>query len=119
MQTQTGSNGPEKKPLQAPYIPSGDEMYREIMGGIEPDLLLSEEERAAKYAGESDAENAARVARYANAITEYKKQYKEKQIVQSSDIRSFGNNLLHDFESQDSAKESSELDLLESQIANL
>jgi len=115
----TPTTGKTPKPLNAPVIPTGDDLFHEIMGPIEPDLLLAEAEREAKYVGESEAEHTARVARYADAITEYKKQYEEKQIVQSSDIRSFGNNLLHDFESQDSVKESLELDLLASQIAKL
>lgn len=112
----TSSDGDVQK---APHIPSGDELYREIMEGINPELLLSEAERESKFAGESQEQHKERVTRYASDIEEYKKQYAERQVAQSSDIRSFGNNLLHDFEAQDDKKEESELDSLESQIANL
>ena len=115
----TPTTGKTPKPLNAPVIPTGDDLFHEIMGPIEPDLLLAEAEREAKYVGESEAEHTARVARYADAIATYKERYAERQVTQQSDIRSFGNTLLHDFESQDSEKESSTLDSLESQIANI
>ena len=117
MNEHASTSGNEMK--KAPRIPTGDELFAEIMGPIEPDLLLSEAEREAKYAGENAAENKARLAKYADAIKKYKQDYEKHQTTQTSEVRSFGNSLLKDFEAQDSAKESSQLDSLESQINNL
>ncbi len=117
MENTTPSTGPDQK-RQAPHIPTGDELFREIMGPIEPDFLLSEEEREAKYAGESEEENKARLNRYNQKIAEYKKQYDDRQVQQTSEIRSFGNGLLKDFEEQDAAQDANALESLESQINN-
>jgi hypothetical protein len=119
MNDQTASTaGEAKEPLKAPVIPTGDELFTKIMGNIEPDLVLAEAQREAKYVGQSDAERSARLKKYNSAIAQYKKEYSEQQAQQKADIRSFGNNFRQGIEMQDQSAEQHDLSALEAQIAN-
>jgi hypothetical protein len=115
----TSTAGDAKEPLKAPVIPTGDELFTKIMGNIEPDLVLAEAQREAKYVGQSDTERAARLKKYNSAIAQYKKEYSEMQVNQKANIRSFGNALRKDFENDEQVEEDSVLNALELQISNL
>ena len=120
MNDQTASTaGEAKETLKAPVIPTGDELFPKIMGNIEPDLVLAEAQREAKYVGQSDAERSARLKKYNSAIAQYKTEYAEMQMQQKANIRSFGNALRKDFENDEQAAEDSALSALELEIANL
>ncbi len=117
-QTQLPIAGKKKKELKVPTIPNGDDLYNRLMGEIEPDLILPEQEREAKYAGESDTEKASRLKRYSDAIATYKVKYEEYQVQQTGNIRMFGKGLLDGFEEDDKKEDTQSLNSLEAQIAN-
>ncbi|MBM3231028.1 hypothetical protein FJZ28_01750 [Candidatus Peregrinibacteria bacterium] len=110
--------GETKVPPKLPDIPSGDKLFATIMGPIEPDLVLTTEERNAKYTNETPVETAARIERYGKAIATYRKQYADFVNKQTGDIRVFGNALLHDFEGDDQSGANA-LSEIESQISNM
>ncbi len=56
-----------------PALPTGKEFFNEVMGAIEPDLVLDGAELQAKYVNESEADRAARLARYEAAFEQYDK----------------------------------------------
>lgn len=56
-----------------PALPTGKEFFNEVMGAIEPDLVLDGKELQAKYVGEAEADRAARLARYEAAFEQYDK----------------------------------------------
>lgn len=56
-------------------IPTGEEIYASIMGGIEPDLLLENiGTLGEKYAGESEKDRMKRSKRYKKALKKYEKE---------------------------------------------
>jgi hypothetical protein len=72
-----------------PVIPEGDDVFRMLMGRLEPDLLLSEQELEQRYAGEDPAAQALRMERYKRALLHYNRDYedyllKQRQVVSSA-----------------------------------
>jgi len=83
-----------------PIIPDGTDVYRRIMGGIDPDLAripdLSDQEAEAMLAqhkGESDEDYAARAERYTVALKEYNRQYRDYIRGKEREVQAFGDSI--------------------------
>jgi len=59
------------KPIAVQTGLSAEEIFREVMLAIEPDLVAEESVREAKYQGESSEAHQQRLARYEAAFEEY------------------------------------------------
>ena len=102
-----------------PVIPSGDELYAQIMGDIEPDLLaenISIVQR--KFADASEDEQQEMRERYTKAFERYNVELEQYQQKQSETIQSFGKAYITHIENIDRATELDALTALESTIQN-
>jgi hypothetical protein len=64
--------------ISMPTLPTGKEFFNEVMGAIEPDLVMGGAELQAKYANETEADKAARLRRYEAAFEQYDKAAAER-----------------------------------------
>lgn len=113
--THTNTNGAPTPPV----IPGGDELYAQIMGNIEPDLLVKNKALLEeKYKNENKKDQKIRMDRYTAAFAEYETQYMEYQKKQSKNIKAFGGAYVKHLEKQDRASELDALTTLESTIQN-
>lgn len=101
-----------------PIIKSGKEVYAEIMGKIEPDLVLSEEELNTKYNDETPEENEQRMERYRNAFIKYMKQYEEYRKQRQAEVQGYKKDVFASVEGRDQAREDAAMNDLESAISN-
>lgn len=98
-------------------MPSGTDVYNSIMSEIEPDLvddmipLLD-----MKYAGETPAQNAMRLARYRAAYEEYTRRFSGWVAEMNELVTKYRKGALKLEEQESREKESSELLSLESQF---
>lgn len=111
-QTQTGNS------LSPPSIAGGHEVYDSIMQAIEPDLVSANMDKLdALHPNETEAENKARMKRYAKAFEKYQKKYEEYRLKQTGAVRSFGKNIIKHVENKSASKEEVLLGDLEAQIS--
>ncbi len=106
-------------PVSAPpVIPDGDALYRQIMGGIEPDLLpetigvLKE-----KYVGETPEQAQERAARYEKAFAEYDRQYAAFMERMETAVRAYEHAAVASIEREDRTDEDAQMQDLESAIS--
>lgn len=66
------SNYTNMHTAKRPIVPTAPELFVTLMGPLEPDLLLSTDERETKYAGETSAEHDQRMQRYEAAFQQYR-----------------------------------------------
>lgn len=101
-----------------PHIKGGTEVYDAIMQAIEPDLLSTNVGSLdEKYNGESESEKQERMQRYARAIVEYEKKYKDYLAGKRTEIRTFGRDSVRMIERAHDTKEEKTLSSLESEIS--
>lgn len=98
-------------------VPTGTDVYNGIMSGIEPDLVsdmipLLE----MKYAGETPAQNAVRLARYRAAYEEYERRFAAWATEMSQLVTKYRKGALKLQEQESREKDSSELLSLEDQF---
>lgn len=116
MSTSTSTSGAPVPPV----ILGGEELYNQIMSGIEVDLTTENMPTLdEKYVGESEADQKVRMARYSEAFAEYQVQFEEFQKKQSAEIRTFGNTAISYIENQDRASDDDVLDSLEASMQNI
>lgn len=96
-----------------PAIPHGKEFFDEVMGGIEPDLVLSDEQREAKYVGESETDRAARMKRYEEKFAEYDKAAAARLSQLSGNVGASIRNLRTGAETASRGREEADLSNLE------
>ncbi len=103
-----------------PVIPTGEEIYNQIMSEIEPDLVnQTEESLEKKYADESKGEKSARMQRYQEAMKEYDKRYEKFVADLTSEVNTYQKQEIASLERKNSAEEKEQLSYLESAISNL
>ena len=98
-------------------IPTGDELYNLLMGGIEPDLttdqlpLLDE-----KYAAETPEQAKIRAARYEKAFAEYDKQLNAYLAKLEAKVREYQSAARQSVENEERQKEGQALSGIEDAI---
>jgi Skp family chaperone for outer membrane proteins len=101
-------------------IPTGDELYNQLMSGIEKDLttdqlpLLDE-----KYKNETPDQAEARAARYEKAFAEYDKQLAAYLAQLEAKVRSYQNAARKSLEHEEHEKDEKELSGLEQAISSI
>ena len=99
-------------------LPVADEVYRTIMGQIEPELLLPEAELQAKYADETEADGVARSVRYDKAFAEYDRQYARYMQDLTADASTYVKQGVVALEQKDQEHEQNDIADIESAISN-
>ncbi len=99
-------------------LPSADEAYRTLMATIEPDLLLTEQELAAKYPQETEDQRDARSRRYGEAFAEYDRQYAQYMQGLTGKANMYVRQGVIALEQKDQTEEQNTLADLESAISN-
>lgn len=103
-----------------PVIPSGEEVYDSIMGGIEPELVTTVlPTLKEKYKDETPAAAKARAERYEKAFAEYDKRYAQYIASQQQGIQTYEKQFMQGVQKVAAAAEASQLDDISSQIASL
>ena len=103
-----------------PVIPTGEEIYNQIMSEIEPDLVnCTEEELNKKYADESKGDKEARMQRYQKAMEEYDKRYEKFVSNLTGEVNIYQKKEIASLERKNNAEEKEQLSDLESAISNL
>jgi len=98
-------------------IPTGDDIYNNLMGAIEPDLLTTNISLLdEKYKGETKEERQARLERYRQAYNEYDKVYERWITDFTSAVTQFKRDALHSAEADAKTEDQKDLDALETQI---
>ncbi|MBI3618903.1 hypothetical protein HY213_02600 [Candidatus Peregrinibacteria bacterium] len=105
---------------QPPNIPaSGKELYNELMGKIEPELVTDQIPLLAeKYKNETHDQAAARAERYNKAYAAYEAAYAAYMQQLSSEVSSYRRNAFGSVEEKDRQKETAVLDDLESLLTS-
>ncbi len=101
-------------------LPSGEQIYDKIMGGIDRELtskniaMLEE-----KYKNETPEQKKVRAQRYEKAYEEYEKRYALYQAGRASSMKRFKAQAMQSLESQERQTEESNMQSLESQMQTL
>ncbi len=131
-QQQTGSDPvqtapvvPEREPtvtpIELPALPeSGQEVYDQIMGGINMDLTTAQRETLdEKYKDETPEQKEARLAQYNADMLEYEKQYAAYVQNMNGQIHTFERTARQSIEKDDTTDEQPNMDSLLSSINDL
>lgn len=108
-------------PIVLPPLPaSGQQIYDQIMGGIEPDLTTAMRGTLdEKYKGETPEQNKERLARYNAALVKYDKQYAAYVAQMKGSVRTFEHNARESIEKNARSGEQSMMDTMISSINSL
>lgn len=104
--------------IAMPVLPAPEELYDQLMGPIEPELLSSAiPGLEAKYAGESKSDAKKRAARYQAAFAAYKKRFDDYAAQMRDATRNFERLALGAAEQFSQASEQSAMSGLSSQFS--
>jgi len=122
MTTQDPASG-QSDPLQVfanlPVLPDGDELYDQIMGQIEPELMTASlETLKEKYATETPEQKAEREKKYQKAFAEYERVYREYRNGQDMDLHRYQRSARASLEESSKAEEEKKMTNLESAISD-
>ena len=119
--TQTSTSGQAQATLPSlPTIFQGDDLYDQIMGEIEPDLVSSVYKTLdEKYKGETLEQAAARKDRYEKAFKEYKRRFDLYTSEWNGQLRTFQTGVIRALEADDRSEEDALMTQLESAFATL
>lgn len=111
------SSIPTSSTAQTLVIPTGAELYDQIMGAIEPELLSANVPHLdEKYAGESDADRAKRYDRYTKAYAQYDKRYAAWESDMKNKVHAYRKTAFNSVEAESREEEVDSLKQLEADI---
>lgn len=98
----------------SPVLPTGQEIFDTIMGGIEPELVSGNEAAlAATYANETPDQKQERMARYQSAFETYDVRYKEYCDTMNAQVNAYRHDALRMAEGKSHDEETGALRSLE------
>ncbi len=117
-QTQTSQASTKASFPPLPPVFQGDDLYDQIMGEIEPELVSSVYDTLEeKYKNETPDEKSARQARYDKAFTEYERRFSLYTSEWNGKLRTFQSGVIHALEADDRDEDSALMTQLETALA--
>ena len=105
--------------MKIPSVPLPEELYNQLMGGIEPELTTGQVKiLEEKYKDESPEQAQARAGRYSKAFATYRKQYAAQASAWDAQLRAYEHAVLAFFERYAQEQEQQHMTNLESSIAS-
>ena len=118
--TQTTKTGQAGSLPSLPTIFQGDDLYDQIMGEIEPDLVTATYKTLdEKYAGETQEQALARKERYEKAFVEYKRRFDLYTSEWNGQLRTFQCGVIHALEADDRSEEDALMSQLETAFSTI
>lgn len=101
-------------------LPASDDVYDQIMGGIEPELVSTGiPSLTTKYKNETPQQATARAARYAKAFAEYDKQFQDYVTALDAKVHTYQRDALASAEKRDRTQDEQAMAGLEGQISSI